>query len=186
MAEPPKEGNGPGPPGSSSHIPTSSRSSTISGDSRSEYSSSSQKKLSYSDKLKTNVRFDQRLKRNVLEIQLERSHKEADLNIGQEDLVRVFRTLGIEIESQVTGWQIQYKGAIAIISVWMASNVNIERFCKDVNIRVNEGVMTSHIRAAGKTSVKVTLIGLDFNTPDSFVFEYLSKFGKTISNTVLQ
>ena len=126
--------------------------------------------------MKTNVRFDQRLKRNVLEILLERSHKEAELNVGQEDLVRVFGTLGIEIESHVTGWHIQYRGPIAIISVWMASGINIDRFCKDINIRVKEGVMTSSIRPAIKTAVKVTLIGLDFNTPDSFVFECLGKF----------
>ena len=88
--------------------------------------------------MKTNVRFDQRLKRNVLEILLERSHKEAELNVGQEDLVRVFGTLGIEIESHVTGWQIQYRGPIAIISVWMASGINIDRFCKDINIRVKD------------------------------------------------
>ena len=67
----------------------------------------------------------------------------------------------------------------------MASELNLDRFCKDVNIRVKDGVMTSSIRPAGKTAVKVTIIGLDFNTPDSFVFEYLGKFGTIVSNTVV-
>ena len=114
---------------------------------------SSNEKDSNSKKLKTNVRYDQRLKRNILEIQLERCKKEADLNIAEEDLVRVFRTLGIDILNHITGWQIQYRGAFAIISVWIASGINVERFCKDVNIRVKEGVITSTIRPAGKTSV---------------------------------
>ena len=72
-----------------------------------------------------------------------------------------------------------------MISVWLASGVNIERFCKDINIKVKDGVMTSSIRPAGRTEVKVTVVGLDFNTPDSFVMEYLAKFGTIHSNTVV-
>ena len=73
---------------------------------------------------------------------------------------------------------------MSLISVWMGPGINLERFCKDVNIRVKEGVMTGIIRPAGKTDVKVTIVGLDFNTPDTFVFDYLSKFGVVTSQTV--
>ena len=40
-------------------------------------------KMTYSERLKTNVRFDQRLKRNVLEITLEKA--DADANLADVD-----------------------------------------------------------------------------------------------------
>ena len=54
--------------------------------------------MSYSDRLKTNVRFDQRLKRNVLEITLAKSNAEADAEISVEAIAKVFNTLGINID----------------------------------------------------------------------------------------
>ena len=54
-----------------------------------------------------------------------------------------------------------------------------------MNIRVNDGVITSMIRPAGKRSVQVTISGLDFNTPDTFVFEYLNKFGTVVNKSVV-
>ena len=45
--------------------------------------------------------------------------------------------------------------------------------------------MTSSVRPAGKSAVKVTIVGLDFNMPDSFIFEYLSKFGNPVLNAVV-
>ena len=45
--------------------------------------------------------------------------------------------------------------------------------------------MTGTVRPAGKRDVTVTIIGLDFNTPDGFVFEYLKKFGDIANNAVI-
>ena len=130
-------------------------------------------RVSYSDRLKTNINFNQRLKRNILEITLERTNKDAEIRIDQEEISRVFKTLGIDIVSQVEGYQVHYKGRNSVISVWMPTGVNVEKFCKDVNITVNSNVVTGLIRPAGKTDVTVSIVGLDFNTPDTFVFEYL-------------
>ena len=41
---------------------------------------------SYSEKLKANVNYNQRLKRNILEISLEKTEDNADLNVGSECL----------------------------------------------------------------------------------------------------
>ena len=142
-------------------------------------------KMSYSERLKTNVRYDQRLKRNVLEITLEKTDTEADLDVNQEAIARVFQTLGIDIASQVQGYQVQYKGRTSVISVWMAAGISLDRFCKDVSIKVGDGVMTGMIRPAGKKDVTVTVVGLDFNTPDNFVVDYMNKFGIVMSNTVI-
>ena len=45
--------------------------------------------------------------------------------------------------------------------------------------------MTGMIRPAGKRDVTVSITGLDFNTPDTFVVEYLNKFGIVLSNAVV-
>ena len=41
------------------------------------------------------------------------------------------------------------------------------------------------IRPAGKKDVTVTVCGLDFNTPDSFVIDYLNKFGVVMTSEVI-
>ena len=145
-----------------------------------------QSKQTYSDRLKTNVRFDQRLKRNVLEITLEKTDNNADLDdVGQEAVARVLKTLGIDIAGQTQGYQVHYKGKVSIVSVWMCAGISLDRFCKDINIKVSNGVMTGLIRPAGKTDVTVKVDGLDFNTPDNFIIDYLNKFGVVKSNTVV-
>ena len=40
---------------------------------------------------------------------------------------------------------------------------------------------TGFIRKAGRPEVVVTVSGLDFNTPDQFVIEYLNKFGNVLN-----
>ena len=67
----------------------------------------------------------------------------------------------------------------------MSAGINLDRFCKDLNIKVKDGIMTGMIRPAGKTDVTVKIDGLDFNTPDPFVMDYLSKFGTVKTNTVI-
>ena len=42
--------------------------------------------------------------------------------------------------------------------------------------------MTGNIQPAGRKDVVVTVKGLDFNTPDSLIFEYIEKFGGVIVN----
>jgi hypothetical protein len=45
--------------------------------------------------------------------------------------------------------------------------------------------MTGIIRPSGKKDVTVSIVGLDFNTPDTFVFEYLNKFGVVVNQSVI-
>ena len=47
------------------------------------------KELSYADRLKTNIKYDQRLKRNVLEVVIEKSDKEDVLNLDQNSISRL-------------------------------------------------------------------------------------------------
>ena len=41
------------------------------------------------------------------------------------------------------------------------------------------------IRPAGRNDVTVTAVGLDFNTPDAIVRDYLNKFGSVIGDTTV-
>ena len=140
---------------------------------------------SYAEKLKTNVKFDQRLQRNVLEIVLEKTDNDVDYDISQESIAKVFKTIGISIEKHVEGYQLHSRGKVSLISVWMQKGVDLEQFSRDDNIKIADGVMTGSIRPAGRKDVVVTIHGLDFNTPDTFVFQYLSKFGRVVTQNVI-
>ena len=104
----------------------------------------------------------------VLEITLEKTNSsDPNFDVGQEDTARVSKTLGMDIVSQVQGQKLQHNGRFSTISVWMAPGVNLDKFCKDVSIKVTSNVMTGIIRPAGKKDVTVTIDGLDWNTPDN-------------------
>ena len=45
--------------------------------------------------------------------------------------------------------------------------------------------ITGMIRPAGRRDVTVTIVGLDFNTPDGLVIDYLNLFGSVISPTAV-
>ena len=68
------------------------------------------------------------------------------------------------------------------ISVWASQGLNLERFCREEGIIIGKGLVTGHIRPAGRREVTVTVAGLDFNTPDSLVYEYIQKFGGVITS----
>ena len=160
---------------------------TLSGKSEvSDTQTMNKKSSSYAERLKTNVSFSQRLNRNILEIALEKSNRQnLNQDISSDDIANVFRSLGIDITIQLEGYQIQQKGFTIVISAWFREGVNIEKYCKDISIRVNEDVRTGLIRPSGKPEVTVTITGLDFNTPDTLVIEYLNKFGKVTNNSVI-
>ena len=131
---------------------------------------------SYSERLRSNVKYDQRLKRNVLEICLEKTEKDAEVVINGDTIARVLRSLRMNIETELEGAQIQY-GRMPIIHVWCKPEVKLEKFCNNVGIIVSNGLSTGHIRPAGRRDVMVTIQGLNFNTPDGLVMEYIRKFG---------
>lgn len=127
----------------------------------------------YSDRLKTNVRFDQNLKRNVLEITFDRN-VDANYNINEVNVHKLLTKLGINVHSHVQAYQI-YPGRQFHMEVWMESGVDLDRFCKEEIFEVSEGIKTSFIRPAGRKDVTVSIKGIKFNTPDDLVIDYLNK-----------
>ena len=71
--------------------------------------------MSYADRLKTNVRHNHRLKRNVLEITIEKD-KEVRVDLDPATVARILNSIGLDIGNQVEGYQIIY-GRVCLISV---------------------------------------------------------------------
>ena len=145
-----------------------------------------EQQTSYANRLKTNVSYNARLKRNILEITVEKTEREAEVNINDVCVERIVKSIGMDIMSQVEGYQVMYDGRTSMIKVWATKGLDLERFCKVEGIKIGKGVVTGQIRPAGRKDVTLTAIGLDFNTPDSLIFEYIQKFGAVIiNNTVI-
>ena len=131
----------------------------------------------YADKAKMNVRYDQRLKRNVLEIEIVKTDLSEEIDLNQEVLEKLLKNIGIDIISEVEGCQTCYGGKAARVSVLCKAGVAIEKFCRQESFQVSRGVVTRSIRPAGRQDVTVTVSGLHFNTPDSLIQDYITRFG---------
>ena len=131
----------------------------------------------YADRLRTNIKFDQRLKRNVLEVFIEKSEEEDELILDQTVVARLMDSIRMNTAKEMEGYQVKYNRNGAIISVWCIQGVDLEKFCRQENIQVGRGVYARSIRPAGRKDVTVTVSGLNYNTPDSLVIEYIKKFG---------
>ena len=140
--------------------------------------------MSYPDRLKTNVKYDHRLKRNILEITIEKDNKDVRVEMSDDLIARILRSVGIDVAKELEGFQITY-GKVCIISAWMSAGISLEKFCQKKGIIVSQGLRTGSIRPAGRKDVVVTFSGVDFNTPDSLIVEYIQKFGgKMVNQTV--
>ena len=139
---------------------------------------------SYSDKLKMNVKKSERLSRKVLEITLEKEKRESFVKVEDADVAKLAARLGIDIASDMEGYQICPGNSLKIL-FWMKNSVNLDRFCKDEVFRVSDGVRTGYIRPMDRKEVIVTVKGINFNTPDSLVIDYINKHGRVISGSVV-
>ena len=141
---------------------------------------------SYADRARMNVRFDQRLKRNVLDIDVEKENTDDEMFLDQDRIAKLCSNIGMKIDTDVEGYQISYRGKYGKIAVWCKEGIDILKFCRHEIFQVCKGVNTKNIRPSGKPDVTVTFAGLDFNTPDTLVQEYISKFGgKLVSKGVI-
>ena len=135
---------------------------------------------SYSSKLIQNVNRNDRLKRNVLEVNLE-SDSDRYANIDKETIARLAVKLGINLQTQAEGYQ---TGSNKVF-FWLKENCDIERFCKEENIRLNDTVKTTLIKPMERKEVTLTIRGLNLNTPDSFVIDYINKHGSVVNDKVI-
>lgn len=58
-------------------------------------------RISYAERLQTNINFSQRLQRNVLEVTLEKTENTAKIDINQSCITRIMKSLGMDLNSTV-------------------------------------------------------------------------------------
>ena len=133
--------------------------------------------LSYADKTKMNIRYDQKLKRNVLDIEVGKEKVEDEMILSEETVEKLLNKINMNIQTHVEGYQVSHGRKKAKIEVLCKSGLDLEQFCLQESIQVERGVKTNFIRPAGRRDVEVTVNGLGFNTPDSLIQEYIAKFG---------
>ena len=70
---------------------------------------------SYADRLKTNIKYNQRLQRNILEIILEKESSDIVSDLSEISVKQLFETIGIDTLNELEGYQIKFDK----ISVWL-------------------------------------------------------------------
>ena len=133
----------------------------------------------YSDRVKVTIARSERLKRNVLEINLE-SEAEAD-RIDKDVMAKLFTSMGFK-KSELEGYQLSGKRKLF---VWFHEGIDLSKYCRDECYRVAPGVKTALIKPMDNKQVVVTIKNININTPDTLLFSYLSHFGKLASQKVV-
>ena len=139
--------------------------------------------ISYSDRLKMNVKKSERLSRKVLEVTLEVDNH-VQVKVEEKDAAKVAARIGIDLVNDLEGYQI-CPGNSKKLVFWIKEGRNLDRFCKDEVFRVAPGIRTGFIRPMDRRQVVVTVKGLNFNSPDSLVIEYFNKHGKVTNPKVI-
>ena len=127
---------------------------------------------------KVTIGRNERLKRNVLEINLD-----VDTNTGKiekESLAKLFTRMGMRT-GELEGFQIKRRKVFA----WLVEGTDLARFITDQCFQITPGMKTSVIKPMDKREVQVLISGININTPDSFLFSYLAFFGKVSSHKVI-
>ena len=141
---------------------------------------------SYADRAKMNIKYNQKLKRNVLEIEVEKDSVEVEAILSEETISKLLNKIKMNIYSHVEGYQVSYGRKKSKIEVLCKPGLDLEQFCLYESLEVEKGVKTNFIRPAGRKDVEVSVAGLGFNTPDSLIQDYITKFGgKLITNDVI-
>ena len=83
---------------------------------------------SYANMLKTNIKFDQRLKRNVLEVHIEKNDKFDQVELGGDTMVRILKSIGMNVTTELEGSFVVY-GNTPVIIMLCKADVNLENFC---------------------------------------------------------
>ena len=134
------------------------------------------------DVLKLNIGRVERLKRNILEIVLE---KETIFDVVEEQvLADLFKQMGIKRET-VEGIQLVPPRTPKKVFVWIKPGIDLNQFCFEDSFRLNSNVKTGFIKPMDRREVEVIIRGLNLNTPDGAVMQYLAHFGKIVKEEVV-
>ena len=69
--------------------------------------------------------------------------------------------------------------------VELHAGIELGKYCRNECFRLGQGIKTGLIRPKNKREVEVLIKGLDIDTPDGAVLQYLSFFGKVVKHEVI-
>ena len=118
---------------------------------------------SYANRVKL-VKFEP-LKRNVLEIVLEKKTSQKNLNISGEEVANVCNYVGIKVGEETEGYQAHYSRKFITIAVWAKAGISLEKFVFDSPRDFNNNLDINQVRPAQRTEVTLLVTGVPFNTP---------------------
>ena len=72
---------------------------------------------SYADRAKMNIKYNQKLKRNVLEIEVEKDSVEVEAILSEETISKLLNKIKMNIYSHVEGYQVSYGRKKSMIKV---------------------------------------------------------------------
>ena len=90
----------------------------------------------YADRAKINIRYNQKLKRNVLEIEVEKDSTEAEMILSEETIANLLRTIHMDIYIDVEGHQVSYGRKKSKIEVLCKEGIDLEQFCTKNRLQV--------------------------------------------------
>ena len=128
---------------------------------------------------KVQILRNERLKRNVLEININIDEKGG--KIEKEAVAKLFSCMGLKAGGDLEGFQIKRRKVYA----WLLEGSDLGKYCTDEVFMITPGIKTTLIKPMDRREVQVTISGLNINTPDSFIFSYVSYFGKLHSHKVI-
>ena len=126
------------------------------------------------------------LEKNILEVVLEKDEKGPFL-VSEAECARLMSKIGVDQRPGVHVESIQIcpsgRGRILIT---MKKDIQLDKFCRYESFEVtSSGIRSILIKPAAKKEVVVNVKGIHPNTRDSVVMNYLSKFGKLVTNKVV-
>ena len=127
---------------------------------------------SYAERAKMNVKFDQRLKRNVLEIEVEKLDGKDEIFLSQEVIANLLNNIGMNHSTEMEGYQVSYGGRSGKIAVLCKTGVNLDRFCSEDIELIKDSRSTQVILGPGpnKSVISNTMEILDFLTTQKYVY----------------
>ena len=124
-----------------------------------------------------------KLTRNVINICMEKLAREI-ITFDDELVGCICKKVGVSIGTQTMGSQIHFNPREIVISVMLKPEVGPEQFCSQETKYVTEGLRIVAVKPDSSRIVKIRMVGLYFNTPDSLISDYVECFGiKLVSSS---
>ena len=123
-----------------------------------------------------------KLTRNVINVSLEKKIGE-NITFGDELVGEICRKIGVNIGTQTLGSQVHFNPREIVISIILKPEIGPDQFCSQETQYVSESVRIVSVKPDSSRIIKMRLVGLYFNTPDSLISDYVNQFGIKLVNT---